>query len=129
MKPDRWKRIEDLYNRACDLAPEEQDAFLRTACGTDEKLFQEVRRLLDENSAATEFLEDSSLMPSQPPKTDWVGELVGPYEFVSFIGAGGMGQVFRARDLRLKRDVAIKILPPEFSRNTDRVKRFQREAE
>src|SRR5919108_6147180 len=54
---------------------------------------------------------------------------LGAYEITSLIGKGGMGEVYRARDSRLKRDVAIKILPGEFARDTDRVARFQREAE
>src|ERR1044072_1193384 len=57
------------------------------------------------------------------------GRKLGQYEIVGLIGAGGMGEVYRARDLQLKREVAIKILPDEFSRDPDRVARFQREAE
>jgi len=57
------------------------------------------------------------------------GTSLGPYEVLEAIGAGGMGEVYRARDTKLKRDVAIKILPDEFSRDHDRVSRFQREAE
>src|SRR3984885_10863854 len=56
------------------------------------------------------------------------GSKLGPYEIHSPIGAGGMGEVYRARDLRLQRDVAIKILPPAFSRDADRLMRFEREA-
>lgn len=58
-----------------------------------------------------------------------IGEKLGSYEITALLGRGGMGEVYRARDSRLKRDVAIKILPEEFSRDHDRVSRFQREAE
>jgi eukaryotic-like serine/threonine-protein kinase len=58
-----------------------------------------------------------------------VGTHLGSLEITGFIGRGGMGEVYRARDLKLKREVAIKILPEEFSRDPDRVSRFQREAE
>src|SRR5213592_2074446 len=58
-----------------------------------------------------------------------VGQQLGPYEITSLIGKGGMGEVYRARDSKLKRDVAIKALPEEFSRDHDRLIRFQREAE
>src|ERR687898_109691 len=56
------------------------------------------------------------------------GVRLGPYEILAPIGAGGMGEVYRARDTRLDRDVAIKILPPLFSRDPDRLARFEREA-
>src|SRR4249919_3061077 len=57
------------------------------------------------------------------------GQHLGPYEILAAIGAGGMGEVYRARDTKLKREVAIKVLPDDFSRDPDRVSRFQREAE
>ena len=57
------------------------------------------------------------------------GSLVGPYEILASIGAGGMGEVYRSRDTKLKREVAIKVLPEELSRDADRIRRFQREAE
>src|SRR5215469_3010261 len=58
-----------------------------------------------------------------------IGTQLGSHEITGLLGKGGMGEVYRARDLKLKREVAIKILPDEFSRDTDRVNRFQREAE
>src|SRR5438093_2275895 len=58
-----------------------------------------------------------------------IGTQLGSYEIAALLGKGGMGEVYRARDTKLKRDVAIKILPDEFARNADRVSRFQREAE
>src|SRR4029079_14257078 len=57
------------------------------------------------------------------------GTRLGPYEIVAPLGAGGMGEVYRAHDPRLRRDVAIKVLPDGFSRDADRISRFQREAE
>ena len=58
-----------------------------------------------------------------------IGSRIGSYELTALLGKGGMGEVYRARDTKLKREVAIKILPDEFSRDPDRVTRFQREAE
>src|SRR6516164_1463194 len=58
-----------------------------------------------------------------------IGTRLGSHEIIAFLGKGGMGEVYRARDLKLKREVAIKILPEDFARDADRVSRFQREAE
>src|SRR5436309_6659905 len=58
-----------------------------------------------------------------------IGSKIGLYEITALVGKGGMGEVYRARDTKLKREVAIKILPEEFGRDADRVSRFQREAE
>src|SRR5215510_3715711 len=57
------------------------------------------------------------------------GTRIGSYEIVSALGAGGMGEVYRSRDSKLKREVAIKVLPAEFSRDVERIRRFRREAE
>src|SRR5436190_8185533 len=57
------------------------------------------------------------------------GSRIGPYEVLSAIGAGGMGEVYRARDTKLNRDIAIKVLPTAFAQDTERMARFQREAQ
>ena len=56
------------------------------------------------------------------------GDQLGPYEILALLGSGGMGEVYRARDERLKRDVAIKVLPASFSQDVDRLRRFEQEA-
>src|SRR5207237_8682202 len=76
----------------------------------------------------------SSALPSGPYKPPQrlaltPGAHIGPYEIVSALGAGGMGEVYRARDTKLKREIAIKILPPSLATDSDRLARFQREAE
>jgi serine/threonine-protein kinase len=68
-------------------------------------------------------------LPNAPPaRPSWIGSRLGGYEILASLGAGGMGEVFRARDLKLGRDVAVKVLPEAFSRDSERVARFQREA-
>src|SRR5262249_42677387 len=64
-----------------------------------------------------------------PSHQYWIGRQIGNYQFVSLAGAGGMGEVYRARDTKLKREVAIKVIPDEFSRDPERISRFQREAQ
>ena len=64
-----------------------------------------------------------------PPPTLVPGARLGPYEILSALGSGGMGEVYRARNTRLKREVAIKVLPDAFARDPERLARFQREAE
>src|SRR6185503_9286821 len=68
-------------------------------------------------------------MPGGPGQTLFSGTRVGPYEIVSVLGAGGMGEVYRARDTALNRDVALKVLPESFAADPDRLARFQREAQ
>src|SRR5262252_2835074 len=73
--------------------------------------------------------DTTSTRRSVIPMSLAIGSRLGSHEITALLGKGGMGEVYRARDLRLKREVAIKILPEEFARDTDRVSRFQREAE
>src|SRR5579883_974191 len=125
MTPNRLKQVEDIYYQARALDQCLRAEFLQQACGADEDMRQQVERLLAEESGSGSFFR----ITLDAEKKSWVGECVGSYEFKSLVGAGGMGEVYRARDTKLKRDVAIKVLPPEFSSNPERVKRFQREAE
>src|SRR5712691_8039691 len=121
--PDRWKRIEQLYNEALERRPEERSSFLAEACRGDEEMRREVDSLLD-------HLEKDRAFLSSPAVNHILdNELLAHYRIVKKLAAGGMGAVYQAHDTKLKREVAIKILPVEFSRDPDRVIRFQREAE
>ena len=123
MRAERWKRIEDLCQAALELAPEQRAAFLARACADDAQLRGEVQSLLDQQSDS--FLESA---PVSAIKALSAGAKLGNFEIVELLGRGGMGEVWRARDARLKRDVAIKVLPAPLARDPDRIARFEREA-
>jgi len=134
MKPERWHQIEHLYNQALEMEESQRPAFLREACAGDDALRHDVEGLLAEEPNVASFLENPALREIVPEfaattAPSWVGRQIGNYRFVSLIGAGGMGEVYRARDFNLKRDVAIKVLPDAFLRDAERVARFQREAQ
>ncbi len=131
MTPERWKAIEHLYYAAAELAPDDREAFLIEACGGDDALRQQVTALLAENLLDEEFAEG----PAHPaaaalyqPFATLSGQVVGGYVLQELLGSGGMGEVYRAQDQRLGRDVAIKLLPAAFTSDPQRLARFEREA-
>ena len=133
MISNRWRRVGEIYHAALSLAGDERDTFLADACGQDADLRREVESLLAHASDDSGFLETSALelagravASQQPPSL--VGRRLGPYEILSIIGAGGMGEVYLARDTRLQRDVAIKCLPPHVASDPAARARLEREA-
>ena len=134
MVPDGRNPISDLYHAVLARPPGERTAFLMEACGGDEGLRQEIQSLLGYESASLRFLETpaaaaiAGALGDAPDRRQMVGRQLGPYTFVAPLGAGGMGEVYRARDSRLGREVAIKILPSAFTSDSERRARFAREA-
>ena len=128
----RWERVEELYHAALARVEGERAAFLRDACGTDEDLRREVESLLAQPVSADGVLATGAAVAVVPSITDTgsmrIGQRIGVYQLRSKLGAGGMGEVYRARDTKLGRDVAIKILPRVFTSDPDRLARFEREA-
>jgi serine/threonine protein kinase len=119
MLKERRSEIEKLYFSASELEPAARVVYLERMCGSDLDLRREVESLL-------EFLEP---VPSQTPDTPVPsGEQIGPYTIVEFLRAGGMGEVYKARDTRLGRTVAIKFLPSVLADDAAALDRFQREA-
>jgi eukaryotic-like serine/threonine-protein kinase len=122
--PERWQNIRDLLEQALELPPEQRAGLLDRSCKSDSSLRHEVEILL----ASSEDVR-TSFMQSQPPRAALPsGTKLGEYEIKSLLGAGGMGEVYRAHDSRLGRDVAIKILPSSFSADSNRLRRFEQEA-
>lgn len=138
---ERWKEIERIFNAAVELGPSEQAAFLKSACKGDELLRREVELLLAKAGQAGSFLETPALEVAarglakeeelmNPPMAELeLGTVIAHYRVTGKLGAGGMGQVYRARDSKLQRDVALKILPQAMARDPQRMARFEREAQ
>ena len=125
MTPERWQQIHDVLEKALELAPGERSAFLNQACSSDPSLRQEVETLL----ASSDDVRSSFLLQFSAPRvTLTAGTKLGEYEVKSLLGSGGMGEVYRARDSRLGRDVAIKVLPSLLSADSERLRRFEQEA-
>ena len=127
VNPERLRQIEELYHSAREREPDERESFLAEACRNDEELLREVASLLAQDGSegplerpvskiAASLLGDSTKAQLAP------GTKLGPYEILSRLGEGGMGEVYKARDLRLGRTVAIKTVNEEFTG------RFLREA-
>ncbi len=125
---ERHQRVRALFEHLRSLPAEDQAAALAAACGDDGALHQDVARLLDAAAQAGSFLDDGVVGAFTDPAS-LVGRRLGPYEIQEAIGAGGMGQVYRAYDTTLHRDVALKVLPEPFADDPGRLTRFQREAE
>ena len=133
MKPDRWSQVSQLYQAALAQDANERGRFLAKACEGDDALRREVESLLAHEGTAEGFLSAPALeMVAKVMAEDSDGSLstrqIGSYQILSRLGAGGMGEVYRARDAKLGRDVAFKILPRVFTADPDRLARFEREA-
>ncbi|HEV2378899.1 MAG TPA: protein kinase [Chthonomonadales bacterium] len=126
MTAERWQQVREVLHQALERPPEERSAFLDAACAEDSSLRQEVQSLLESSDEARATLPRST--PAQRP-TLRKGTAFDDYEIQTLLGAGGMGEVYRARDLRLGKDVAIKVLPSSFSADGDRLRRFEQEAQ
>jgi serine/threonine-protein kinase len=133
MTPERWQEIDRLFKAALACEPSQRKEVLAAKCVGDEPLRREVESLLSSLEEADDFIET--------PAGDVAAELLGThrstyepgqeiqnYRIARQLGSGGMGEVYLADDIRLNRKVALKLLPPHFMVNPDRVRRFEREA-
>jgi len=133
MEAERWRQTSQLYHAALLKAVPDRAAFVREACGSDDVMQREVESLLALDGSAQNFLNAPAAGAAARLMTDvhhvsLIGRQLGAYRVDSLLGAGGMGEVYRARDTKLGRDVAIKILPRLFVTEPQRLARFEREA-
>jgi serine/threonine-protein kinase len=133
MDRQHWLDVERLFHEALALPPQRRPEFLDDSCAGNDALKHDVQSLLDESSV-DDFLESpvfglDETRAHTPTHTSLVGRRLSEYEITARIGAGGMGEVYRARDVKLGRDVAVKVLPAPLAHDTTRIARFKREAQ
>ena len=133
MTPERWHQVKQLFESAIEYPPAERAAFLAQACAHDPKLRSEVESLISSHDQAGDSIEAmvaevATEMIVDDQTSSIIGKRIGHYNVLNHIGRGGMGEVFLAQDTRLGRKVALKLLRREFTRDEDRVHRFQQEA-
>src|ERR1700746_837997 len=133
MEPELWQRITDLFDEAMTRGQKERIAFLEEACEGDRDLRKQVERLVKSHEKSGDFLESSAFAVAPELLTDnragaSVGKLIGHYRIESLIGIGGMGEVYLARDERLGRKAALKLLPDSLTTDVKQLSRFKNEA-
>src|ERR1700692_4927469 len=138
MNPEQWQAIEELYHSASELPVVQREFFLQQACGDDRSLFQEVESLLRHSSSPQSILDTAAIaILAKALATDeldfpdllFEGTIISHYRIVERIGQGGMGVVYKAEDLRLRRNVALKLLPRFLAGGREALRRFEREAQ
>ncbi|HZJ44214.1 MAG TPA: protein kinase [Pyrinomonadaceae bacterium] len=133
MTPERWEQVKEIFNSAIKYPQKERRVFLDQACSNDAELRTEVESLIASHEKSGEFIDEPAFQLAAQSLVEGRTELkpgqrIESYEILAFISRGGMGEVYLAQDKRLNRKVALKILPASFTRDNDRLRRFEQEA-
>ncbi len=133
MTSERWEKVAQLFETAVVQPADERAAFLDNACGRDDALRRDVEGLLASDSGqerpfAALASELAAGWATESASDDLLGRTLGRYRILSRLGSGGMGEVFLAQDTMLQRKTALKLLPRQFTRDADRLRRFEQEA-
>jgi eukaryotic-like serine/threonine-protein kinase len=126
---ERWRQVKEIFQAAVELPAAERETYLAGACEGDPSLRTEIESLIAAHEEPGTFLGDPAFDLAAESAVDaLLGKSLGRYRILSLLGRGGMGEVYRAKDTTLGRDVAIKVLPSAFSIDRDRLRRFEQEA-
>ena len=136
MTPDQWFKVKTVVQEALEMEPDERARFIADRCGEDDLLRSEAAALLRESENIGDFIEDPPAIagftigrPALLPARLAPGSAIGRYTIETLIGEGGMGEVYLAADPRLKRKVAVKVLPAALAADEERLRRFEQEAQ
>jgi len=133
MTPERWRQVDEIFHSALACEPGLRTSFLTQACAGDVSLLKEVESLISFHEDSTSFIQK----PASDIAAEFFargltrlaeGQMINRYRITGLLGAGGMGEVYLAEDIRLGRRIALKLLPARFTNDKDRLRRFQQEA-
>lgn len=134
MTPERWQQVNELFTAVIELEPEQRAGFLDQSCSGDQMLRREIESLLASDGREWDLIERPALEVAAPliayDQPQFAsGQNIDRYAIVSLIGRGGMGEVYLATDAKLNRRIALKMLPVDYTRDKNRLQRFQQEAQ